>query len=228
MNDWASYALQDFIPFTADIYFRLIERMSETFWPLHLLTLMLAVVAIWLAFKNHYRFASLLIAPVWAFIAVAFFIQRYAELNWAGGYIGYLFLAQAFLLLVIAWTGFGLDSGPRKRPIAVMAIIIILVGLIGLPFMGPLTGGNWSQAEVFGIHADPTAVTTLGLSLIIFRGWALWLIALIPLLWLLLSGLTLWVLGSPTAILLFSVMAIGLIGLVLKSFEYQLLKQEQK
>lgn len=228
MNGWTSYALQDFIPFTADIYFRLIERMSETFWPLHLLTLMLAVVAIWLAFKNHSRFASMLIAPVWAFIAYAFFIQRYAELNWAGGYIGYLFLAQAFLSLVIAWTGFGLDSGPRKRPIAVMAIIIILVGLIGLPLMAPFNGGSWLQTEVFGIHADPTAVTTLGLSLIIFRGWALWLIALIPLLWLLLSGLTLWVLGSATAIVLFSVMAIGLIGLVLKSFEYQLLKQEQK
>lgn len=228
MNGWTSYALQDFIPFTADIYFRLIERMSETFWPLHLLTLAVGVAALWFALKNYVRLASLFIAPVWAFIAVAFFIQRYAELNWAGGTIGYLFLAQAFLLLVIAWTGFGFDSGPRKRPIAVMAIIMILVGLIGLPLMAPFTGGSWLQAEVFGIHADPTAVTTLGLSLIIFRGWALWLIALIPLLWLLLSGLTLGVLGSPTAIVLFSVLAIGLIGLVLKSFEYQLLKQEQK
>ena len=228
MNDWASYALQDFIPFTADIYFRLIERMSETFWPLHLLTLALGVASLWLALKNRTRLASLFIAPVWAFIAIAFFIQRYAELNWAGGYIGYFFLAQAFLLLVIARIGFGLDSGPRKRPVTFVGIIIVLVGLIGLPFMGPLSGGNWSQAEVFGIHADPTAVTTLGLSLIIFRGWALWLIALLPLLWLLLSGLTLWVLGSPTAIVLFSVLAIGLIGLVLKSFEYQLLKQEQK
>lgn len=228
MNGWTSYALQDFIPFTADIYFRLIERMSETFWPLHLLTLMLAVVAIWLAFKNHYRFASLLIAPVWAFIAIAFFIQRYAELNWAGSYIGYFFLAQTLLLVFIAMTGYGLDNLSRKRPLVVMGFIIMLVGLMGVPFMGPLTGGNWSQAEVFGIHADPTAVTTLGLSLIIFRGWALWLIALIPLLWLLLSGLTLWVLGSPTAIVLFSVLAIGVIGLVLKSFEYRLLKQEQK
>lgn len=70
MNGWTSYTLQDFIPFTADIYFRLIERMSETFWPLHLLTLLLGVAAVWLAFKNHSRLACLLIAPVWAFVGL--------------------------------------------------------------------------------------------------------------------------------------------------------------
>lgn len=228
MNSWTSYALQDFIPFTADIYFRLIERMSETFWPLHLLTLVVGVAAVWLALKNRSRLACLLIAPVWAFVALAFFIQRYAELNWAGGYIGYFFLAQGFLLLLIAMTGRGLDDMPRKRPAAIIGTVIALVGLIGLPFIAPLTGGTSSQAEVFGIHADPTAITTLGLILIMLRGWALWLMAIIPALWLLLSGLTLWVLGATAAIVLFAVLAIALFGLVWKSTEYQSFKQEQK
>lgn len=219
MNGWSSYTLQDFIPFTADIYFRLIERMSETFWPLHVLTLALGVVALWLAFNNHARLACLVIAPVWAFVAFAFFIQRYAELNWAGGYIGYLFLAQAFLLLLIAMTGRGLDSMPRQRTGSAIGIAIALAGLIGLPFMEPLTGGSWFQAEVFGIHADPTAITTLGLSLIFLRGWALWIMTMIPALWLLISGLTLWVLGTPAAIVLFALLAIALTGLVWKSVE---------
>lgn len=228
MNGWSSYALQDFIPFTADIYFRLIERMSESFWPLHLLTLAVGFVALWFALKNHVRLASLFIAPVWAFIAIAFFIQRYAELNWAGSYIGYLFFAQAFLLSVIALTGIGLDNSPRKRPPAVIGIAITLVGLIGLPFIAPLTGSYWCQSEVFGIHADPSAMTTLGLILIMFRGWALWLIAIIPSLWLLISGLTLWVLGASSAIVLFIVLVIGLIGLVWKVLNPGSFKQEQK
>lgn len=228
MNGWTSYTLQDFIPFTADIYFRLIERMSETFWPLHLLTLLLGVAAVWLAFKNHSRLACLLIAPVWAFVGFAFFIQRYAELNWAGGYIGYFFLAQAILLLFIALTGVGLDNAIRKRPPAVIGIFITLVGVIGLPFITPINGGAWLQAEVFGIHPDPTAMTTLGLTLIMFRGWALWLIAIIPALWLLITGLTLWVLGATAAIVVIAVLAIALFGLVWKSIEYQSYKQEQK
>lgn len=223
MNDWTSYALQDFIPFTADIYFRLIERISEIFWPLHLLTLALGVVGLWLAFKNRVRLACLFIAPVWAFVAFAFFIQRYAELNWVGGYIGYFFLAQAFLLLLIAMTRRGLDSMPRQRLSSAIGIAIALAGLIGLPFMAPLTGGSWSQAEVFGIHADPTAIFTLGLSLIILRGWALWFMTIIPALWLLISGLTLWVLGASSAIVIFIVLAIALIGLVWKSVESRLI-----
>lgn len=81
MNGWSSYALQDFIPFTADIYFRLLERMNETFWPLHLLTLLLGLAALWLAIKNRPRLACLIVAPLWGFVGVAFFIQRYAELN---------------------------------------------------------------------------------------------------------------------------------------------------
>ncbi len=221
MNGWSSYALQDFIPFTADIYFRLLERMNETFWPLHLMTLVLGLVAIWLAVKNRSRLACLLIAPVWAFVGFAFFIQRYAELNWAGGYIGYFFVAQAILLILIALTGKGLDNASYKRPSAVIGIAIALVGLIVWPFITLLTGGSWLQAEVFGIHADPTAITTLGLSLIMFRGWALWLITIIPALWLLISGLTLWVLGAPASIMLFIVLAIGIIGLIWKSVEYR-------
>ena len=228
MNSWSSYALQDFIPFTADIYFRLLERMSETFWPLHLLTLVLGVAAVWLTLKNRSRISCLLIVPLWAFVGLAFFIQRYAELNWAGGYIGYFFLAQAILLLLIALTGIGLDNSPRKRPTAVIGILIALFGLIGLPFFAPLTGGSWYQSEIFGIHADPTAMTSLGLILIMFRGWSLWLIAIIPALWLLISGLTLWVLGATAAIVLFAVLAIGLLAMVWKTIEYRSFKQEQK
>ncbi|HAD31972.1 MAG TPA: MFS transporter permease [Methylophaga sp.] len=221
MNTWSSYTLQDFIPFTADIYFRLLERMSETFWPLHLLTLALGVAAVWLALTNRARLASALIATVWGFVGFAFFIQRYAELNWAGGYIGYCFLGQATLLLLLALIGVALDSNPRKRPATFIGVVIALVGLIGLPFIAPYTGGSWFQAEVFGIHADPTAITTLGLVLIMFRGWALWLIAIIPVLWLLVSGLTLLVLDATAAIVLFALLAIGLIGLVWKSVEYR-------
>ena len=67
MNEWTSYRLQDFIPFTAEVYFRLLERMRETFWPLHLLTLALGATTLVLALKHRPRLACLLLAPLWAF-----------------------------------------------------------------------------------------------------------------------------------------------------------------
>ncbi|SBR47211.1 DUF6064 family protein [Halomonas sp. HL-93] len=220
MNAWASYQVQDFIPFTAEVYFRLLERMGETFWPLQLLTLALGAATLVLALRHRTRIACLLPAPLWAFVAVAFFIQRYAELNWAGGYVGYAFIAQALLLVVMALTGWGMDNATRAtHPPVIIGIAVTLFGLIIMPLVAPLSGGAWLQAEVFGIHADPTAVTTLGLVLIMLRGFALWIAAIIPALWLVVSGLTLQVLGSSGAAVLFSVLAIALIGLAWKSFE---------
>lgn len=218
MNAWTSYRLQDIIPFTAEVYFRLLERMGETFWPLHLLTLALGAATLLLAVKHCPRIACLLPAPLWAFVAVAFFIQRYAELNWAGGYVGNAFIAQAVLLLVMALTGWGMDHAPRatNQPVAI-GIAITLFGLIIIPLMAPLSGASWYQAEVFGIHADPTAVTTLGLTLVILRGFALWIAAIIPTLWLVVSSLTLQVLDLTGAAVPFTVLAIALVGVVWKS-----------
>lgn len=217
-----SYQLQDFIPFSAEVYFRLLERISETWWPLHILSLALGAAALVLAlfvrkYEQRGRLAWLLIAPVWAFVALVFFRQHYAQLNWAGNYIGYAFLAQAILLLWLAVTGSGFNTAaPAKTPV-VIGIAIAVTGLAIQPLLAALSGAGWWQAQVFGIHADPTAITTLGLALMLLRGWRLWLTAVIPVLWLLLSGLTLWVLQATEAWLLFAVLAAALMGCLLLS-----------
>ncbi|HEX5793991.1 MAG TPA: MFS transporter permease, partial [Rheinheimera sp.] len=91
-----------------------------------------------------------------------------------------------------------------------------VAGLIAQPVITALSCAGWWQAQVFGIHADPSAITTLGLALMLLRGWRLWLVVAIPLFWLLLSSLTLWVLQATEAWLLFAVLAAVLIsGLLL-------------
>ncbi|MBS3666632.1 DUF6064 family protein [Vreelandella boliviensis] len=218
MNAWTSYRLQDFIPFTAEVYFRLMERMGETFWPLQLLSLALGAATLALALRHRTQLACLLPAPLWAFVAVAFFFQRYAELNWAGGYVGYAFITQAGLLVVMALSGWGMDNAARAtNPPVAIGIAITLFGLIIMPLVAPLSSDSWFQAEVFGIHADPTAVTTLGLVLILLRGFALWIAVIIPALWLVVSGLTLQVMGSTGGVVLFAVLVIALVGLVWKN-----------
>jgi hypothetical protein len=99
-------------------------------------------LALLLSLKNNGRITCLLVGPLWAFVALAFFIQRYA---------------------------------------------------------------------------DPTALTTLGLVLITFKGWLLWLNAMVPLLWLLISGLTLLALDALGAVVLFTAVETGLMGLIWKS-----------
>lgn len=192
MMDWTSYRLQDYVPFTEQVYFRLMERMGEAFWPLHLLMLALGGAALVLILKARPRMALVLVVPAWLLVAVAFFLQRYAQLNWAGHYMGYAFGVQAVLLLLIALSGRGLNH-PRggQRTALAIGVVLGLFGLIGLPLITLPGDASWYQAQVFGIHPDPTALVSLGVVVLGLRGPARWFAAMVPVFWLGISGLTL-------------------------------------
>ncbi|SDK25498.1 DUF6064 family protein [Microbulbifer yueqingensis] len=218
MSDWDSYRLQDFVPFSAEVYFRLQERMGEAFWPLHLAMLAAGAAALFLALRGRRRLACLLLAPAWAFVGVAYFLQRYGNLNWAGDYLGWAFIGEGGLLAVLAAIPGGAATRvPRATLPVIVGTTLATAGLLAWPLIALLFGYAWLHAETFGIHPTPTAVTTLGLLLIASRGAALWLAALIPLLWIALSGLTLTVLGAGWAPAVFVVLALGLGALVWKS-----------
>ncbi|WP_043317466.1 DUF6064 family protein [Microbulbifer sp. HZ11] len=215
MSEWNSYQIQDFVPFSADVYFRMLERMGETFWPLQLFTLAVGVAALLLALRGKSRVALLLLAPVWVFVGVAFFAQRYANLNWIGQILGWVWIAQAALLVLLAATGRG-TAGPVESHSAnnITGVLISLVGLLMFPLLAPVLDTSWTQAEVFGLHPDPTGVVSLGIFMIALRGWAQWLTCLVPLLWITLSALTLQVLEAPWWGALFAVAAVAVGSLI--------------
>ncbi|MCQ3828105.1 MFS transporter permease [Microbulbifer elongatus] len=198
MNEWGSYQIQDFVPFNADVYFRMLARMGETFWPLQMVTAALGVAALVLALRGKARLALVLLVPIWAFVGVAFFAQRYASLNWVGQPLSWVWIAQGILLALFASVG-RLTAG-RARVFdtgTITGVLIALVGLLMFPLLAPVRDFGWAQAEVFGLHPDPTAVVSLGIFLIALHGWARWLACLVPWLWIILSALTLQVLGAP-------------------------------
>jgi hypothetical protein len=65
------------------------------------------------------------------------------------------------------------------------------------PLIAPLSGRPWTQAEIFGLAPDPTAIATLGVLVAAAR--PNWLLLILPLLWCIISGLTLWTMESPEA-----------------------------
>ncbi|WP_299591187.1 DUF6064 family protein [uncultured Microbulbifer sp.] len=218
MSEWNSYQIQDFVPFSADVYFRMLERMGETFWPLQLFTLAVGVVALLLALRGKPRIALLLLAPVWVFVGVAFFAQRYASLNWIGQVLSWVWIAQAALLVLLAATGRGTaDRLEFLSASTITGVLISLIGLLMFPLLAPVLGATWTQAEVFGLHPDPTAVVSLGIFMIALRGWAQWLTCLVPLLWITLSALTLQVLEAPWWLALFAVVAAAVGNLIRQS-----------
>jgi hypothetical protein len=194
MSEWWTYNLSDFLMFSPEIYWRLMERYNRDVWPFQLVALVAGCVLLWLAAAPRpgaQRIVAVVLSAAWLWTGWAFAWQRYAAINWAAQYLAGAFGVEALLLLIAAM----LDRGgvaERVNPVARRAgLLAIAIGVFVYPVMGLLFGRPLVQSEVFGLMPDPTALTTLGLLLALrirFRAW----LAILPALSLIAGMLTLW------------------------------------
>lgn len=199
MLDRADYALSDFLLFSARVYERLFELHNRALWPLHLLALAIGGVIVVLVLRPSARAARIvfiLLALVWLFVAWTFFVERYATINWAALYVAPVFALQALLLMALATCSSPPLLATRANWGGILAVVVLLAALVGYPLAAPAFGRPWQAADMFAITPDPTAVATLAV-LAMGRGWLFGLAAIIPILWIAVTALTLWTLGSP-------------------------------
>src|SRR5215204_6205191 len=201
MSEWWTYSLSDFLLFSPRTYYRLLELYNLAIWPAQLLALAFGVLILALlrpgpAWQG--RGVAAVLAACWLWVGRAYFLERYETINWAASYFAFAFAVEALLLLWIA-VAYGLLFGPRSHPTGRAGLAIFLFALGVQPLIGPLLGRPWTQAEVFGIAPDPTAIATLGI-LLTPNGRARWELLAIPVIWCVISALTLWTMGSPDAL----------------------------
>jgi hypothetical protein len=199
MGEWWSYSVSDFLMFAPETYFRLLERHNAALWPAHLAAAAAAVLLPLLARRPGAlvgRLLTLGLAVAWSFVAWAWFLERYAQIDLSAPYLAAGFAAQATLLAGFAVAGtprFSWGAGARSWA----GLGLLLFGLVLFPLLGPgLAGRPWVQAELFALTPDPTAIATLGLLLMTPAG-ARWVLAPLPLLWCGLSGLVALAMGDP-------------------------------
>ena len=218
MSEWWTYRPEDFLLFSPRVYWRMFELQNDMMWPLHLVTFAagLVIVLSLLARPKHgVGWIILLLAALWAFVAWSFLWNRYAAINWAIIYVAPAFALQAIVLAVAAIIHGGLTFD-RRDVAGWTGLLLAFTGLVLYPILPPLAGRPWRSAEVFGVAPDPTVIMTLGL-LLAARGRALPILLPIPLLWCLLSGLTLWAMDDRQAWLPLLAMGIFLVALGLRS-----------
>ena len=211
-TEWATYRLSDFLMFSQRSYYRMIALHNEALWPAHLLALAagLAVLGcIAPPAARTRRIALLVLATAWAWVAWAYHLQRYADINTAGPWFALAFGAQALLLCFMALRAYGAAPVRMQKQVAQG---FTGLALIGYPLLAPASGRGWRQAEVFGIAPDPTAMATLGVLLACRAHPIAWLI---PLAWCAVSGATLMELRVGYAWLLptFAILAVA-VGLL--------------
>jgi hypothetical protein len=215
MSEWWTYGPRDLLLFSARTYYRLFELYNLELWPLQILALVLGAAVLVLGRRGGERAGraiAVILALCWLWVAWGFHWQRYASINLAAGYFAWAFVIQALLLL---WAGVvrgRLAPAPVARLQQRAGLVLYLLALLIFPLIGPQLGRSWTQAEVFGMAPDPTAMATLGVVLFAGVRPAWWLFP-IPVIWCLVSGATLWAMASPdfAVVPLAALLAVGFV-----------------
>lgn len=202
MSEWWTYSLSDFLLFSPRTYYRLFELYNRAIWPTQVATLALGVVMLALLGRGapwRRRIVFTILAACWVLVAWAYLLTRYQTINWAARYFALGFFIEA--LLLASFAVFRRDANLRPANgnwVTVVGLGLSAFALFGQPLIAPFVGRPWTQAEVFGVAPDPTAVATLGM--VLAAGVSrLWVLLVVPLLWCAVSGATLWTMGSPDA-----------------------------
>jgi hypothetical protein len=201
MSDWWTYSLSDFLLFAPRTYYRLFELYNDDIWPAQIAALAAGAAIVALLERSGARTGRVItaiLAASWLSVAWAFHLERYATINWAAVYFAAGFALQMLLLL---WSGtirgqldLRLDGTITSRA----GLALFIFALVGQPVIGRLVGRPWTQAEIFAAAPDPTAVATLGVLLTASR--VPWGLMVLPLLWCLITGATLWTMDAPDAV----------------------------
>ena len=201
MPEWWTYSLTDFLLFSPRTYYRLIERHNLAIWPAQLVTLALGVAIAALLQRptgGRSRAIAGMVALLWAWVGGIFVAGRYATINWTASYFAGLFAAEVLLLGWLGVAKAGLRFGWRRDAAGLLGAVLFTGSVALYPLLAPVLGRGWTQSEVFGIAPDPTVLGTLGL-LLMADGTprSRWALLAPPMVWCLVSGTTLWAMGSP-------------------------------
>jgi uncharacterized protein DUF6064 len=199
MSEWWTYRLSDFLMFAPRTYYRLFELYNAEIWPLPLAGLALGAAVcclIWRGGAASGRIIAMILGAAWLFVGWAYHWQRYATINWGAEYYAAGFAVEGLLLIGFGATG--TLRSPRPDTKDAVAALLLAAGLL-YPLIAPLAGRPWSQAEIFGIAPDPTAIATLG-ALLLLADRAGWLLIALPVLWCAITAATLWTMETPEAL----------------------------
>jgi len=193
MDELASYRLSDFILFSQATYYRQFELYNQAIWPLHSVAILFALMIFYALWKKPVwagRGIALLFVVSWVWVALAFLYQRFYQIHVVADWYAFGFILQSGL---IAWYGviknrFILFVESRLR--VKIGSSLLFIAFVFYPFIAVLSGGSWMQFEMFALAPDPTVLATLAMLLFIKASIVLYVI---PIIWILLSALTLFV-----------------------------------
>ena len=191
MGELTSYSLSDFILFSDKIYYRQFELYNHAIWPLHLISILFSLVIIYTLWKKPVwagHVIAVLLTFSWVWVAWAFLYAYFYQIHVVANWYALGFVLQAGL---IAWFGiiknqFTLAEVSHTK--IKIGLVLVFISLILYPFIALFTGRSWLQFEMFSLTPDPTVLATIAILVLCKASRVLYII---PIMWLVISGMTL-------------------------------------
>ena len=199
MSEWWTYGPSDLLLFSPNVYYRQFVLHNQALWPVQIIALALGVALFVLVLRPspaRSRVIAAIMGLLWVWVGWVFVWQRYTTINWAAAYTVPLFMLQGALLLTAAATRDSLDLEKERGFLRGFALALLAFALFFYPLLAPMLGRSWQAAEIFGIAPDPTALATLAV-VILSRLRLRWLLMIVPALWCVIAGATLWTMAAP-------------------------------
>ena len=172
------------MPFTIEQFLEVFAAYNRAVFPMQLILVSAALVAIFLAVKtskNSSRFVSAILAFLWLWMGVAYHLLFFSRINPAAFSFGAFVIFQAVILFYAGVLKDELSFRFRFDTSGVIGVLLILYALVVYPLLGFVFGHVYPQSPTFGLPC-PTTIFTFGLLLWTDKKVS-WYILPIPFLW---------------------------------------------
>jgi len=150
------------LPFTTEQFFDVFARYNTAVRPMQIVLLVLGLVAAPLAAtRRGWRAAALIVAALWAWMAVAYHAAFFTAVNPAAYFFAMAFALEAALIARWAMDRYQEFVRPSPMQIAI-ACVVFLYAFVGYPLIGSLVGERFPAAPTFGVPC-PTTIFTFGI-----------------------------------------------------------------
>ncbi len=155
------------LPFTIDQFLGVFEEYNLSVWPVQILLMLFALVALFVAYRprpSSTKLVFVILGFFWLWMGIAYHIMFFAAINPAANVFGAFFILQGALFMFAAW---GKTSPGFRCSVDVYGLagaLLVLYALVIYPILGFLQGRVYMQSPTFGAPC-PTTIFTFGLLL---------------------------------------------------------------
>ena len=172
------------LPFSYEQFLGTLRQYNEAIWPLQLLFYLLAILSVFLLFKNvksGNKIMTGILCFFWIWMGSVYHFTYFTSINKAAYVFGSLFILQSFMLFTYGIFNNKLSFSFCHGVYSITGLLYIIFALIIYPLAGYIFGHKYPGAPTFGLPC-PTTIFTFGIFLATKEKIPFWLL-IIPLAW---------------------------------------------